>query len=804
LSRQGAALVAAPKGDSHTTGPPDGYNIAMKSATSFSLSARRRVQFITGIVAVVFAGALLTSLVGPSARGDSSGLKGKLLVLVVDRVSIEDFPSAETPFCAGLAREWSVGMMVTQTAEPVPRNIRSWTSYSVGDLGADYVTLGEGVRAKGARDAGQCFNSGERVSGFGSRTAGALYSKYTGYLAPDVGVVCLGYPQVQRNNDAAGNKDNAGLLGKLLIESGHQPAVVGNSDTLSRPARLSPLICCDQYGAVPLGDVSKNTQIQAPNLPGGYQTSVDALLEESRRLLGLADMLVVDTGDTGRIDRESGSLNPDLLERQRASALRKVDRIARDLASLLDLNESLMMVVSPGAPLEKRSEGDYLTPFIAAGKGFSRGLLTSQSTRRPGLINNIDLLPTALRFFDVEWPSQVVGTPSSTVKSTGDTVKYLKRLDRQFAVTRRARWPIVITYAAIAAVFTCIAALCIPGVNSRLRWPRDPRRLRTFIAPVSVVLLSAPLSFMVVSAFHYGGAVFPAIFCIGFSILVGGGAWLLQRGARRMDPFVAVCLLTSLVMLVDLFFGGRLVMIPILGVSALEGLRMYGLTNTLAALLIATFAWGVSGLAGDAVLKRGIARYFVLMALLVFSFVVGFGGLGANAGAFITALAVTLTFFTATSQRGFTAWRTTGIVAATALGTGLMVLLDSVIVHTHAGRVVSGGTSRFLPLVQRKLMIQLGQISFYLFPAIILIAAVVAFAIWFKRPGSFWESRWEAEKLQTATLFSLVVGSLVALVFNDTGIAMMAVMTLVSVLAMAFYLFQGRVEKSAGVLPESV
>jgi len=72
----------------------------------------------------------------------------------------------------------------------------------------------------------------------------------------------------------------------------------------------------------------------------------------------------------------------------------------------------------------------------------------------------------------------------------------------------------------------------------------------------------------------------------------------------------------------------------------------------------------------------------------------------------------------------------------------------------------------------------------------------VALAIWFRRPDSFWEKRWESQRLQTATLFSLVVGSLVALVFNDTGIAMLAVMTLVSVLAMAFYLTPDRAEEN--------
>ena len=768
----------------------------MKSGIALNSRAHRRGPVLTGLITILFVGALLTVFVKPQARALPAGLKGKLVVLVVDRLGVQDFPSQETPFCAGLARKWSIGMMVTQTAEPGPKKIKHWQSFTAGDFSAEYVTLGEGVRAKGARDAGLSFNSGEQPSGFSGRTAGTLYSYYTGYSAPKAGVVCLGFPQVWRNNEAAANEDNAGLLGRLLRESGRRAAVVGNSDDLRGLVRLAPLICCDERGAVPLGDVSDDTSMSTPDSTGGYRASPARLLEKSARLLGQADMLVVDGGDTGRIDRESSKLDPDLIKRERASELRNVDGIARELASLLDLKHSLLLVVSPGAPVEAREEGNYLTPFIAAGKGFGHGLLTSSSARRPGLINNSDFLPTALDFFGVQWPSQVVGAPMSTVKGPSDTVGYLKKLNEQFAVTREARWPIVVTYAVIAALFTCIAALCMPGINARLRWPREPGRLQVFIRPASVVLLSAPLSFVTVSAFHYSGSLFPALFCAGFSILVGGGAWLMQRGRRRLDPFVAVCLLTSLVILTDLFFGGRLIMLPLLGVSALEGMRMYGLTNILTGLLIATSVWGVAGLTGDTVLRRGIARWSILVVLLGFSFMIGFGGLGANAGGFIAALATTLTFFTATSERGFTGWRTAGVVTATAAGTACMILLDSVFVHTHAGKVVSGPAGRFLPLVQRKLMIQFGQISFYLFPAIVLIVAIVALAIWFRRPGSFWEKRWEGERLQTATLFSLVVGSLVALVFNDTGIAMLAVMTLVSVLAMAFYLTPDRAEES--------
>ncbi len=747
--------------------------------------ARAVLLLVFGCLFVALA--VLPSRAAPGARAASAGLQGKLVVVIVDRVGMSDFPSPRTPFCAALARKWSIGMLVTRTAEPPAARGKRAPDPVDPDLGADFVTLAQGVKARGGQDSELSFNSVERPSDLGGRTAGEQYSSYTGVAAPPEGVVCLGFQQVQRNNNAIGNRDNNALLGKLLGESGRNPAVVGNSDTLSRAVRFAPLVCSDERGTVGLGDVGDDTNVAAPDSPGGYRTSVPGLIAQSERLLETADLLVVDTGDTARLDRESPSTDAGYLKRQRAADLQDVDREVEALAARLDLDSSLLIVVSPGAPMEARADGDYLTPFIAAGKGLGRGLLTSRSTRRPGLINNVDFLPTALRFFGLRAPSQVIGSSMSTVKGPADTIGYLKKLDEQFMVTRKARWPIVVTYLVLALLAVCLAAACVPQVNARLRWPREPGRLARFVAPAAVVLLSAPLSFVVIGAFHYSGYLFAALFSVGFSVVLGLGAWLLQRARPAMNPVTSVCLFTSLVILVDLLAGGRLVMLPLLGVSALEGMRLYGLTNTLVGLMLATAVWGVAGLAGRRALEPGPVRYAALAALLGFCFAIGFGAMGANVGGFIAALATVLTFFVATSRRGFTAWRTAGMALATAAVTALMIFLDSLIVHTHAGKVVSGGGGKFLPLVQRKLMIQFGQISFYLFPAIILIAIVLALALWLRRPGSFWRRRWEEETLQTAVLFSLVIGSIVAMVFNDTGTAIMGVMTLVSFLALAYF-----------------
>ena len=760
------------------------YNIAMRMihVSNRRCRARKPVAGVSLLVLVLLV--VLASLVPASVLAASGGLKGKLVVLVIDRVGMQDFPTARTPFCLRLAQQWSLGMMVTHTVER--ENGKEL------DLGAEYVTLGAGVKSKGTfeqRDSGLAYNSSEVPAGSPqSRTAGELYARYTNRPAPPGGVVCLSWSQILRRNESAANGEGPGTLGQVLADAGKKTAVLGNADSMIRAVRLSPLICCDRRGAVAAGNVSDDTQIVAPESPGGYRSSEARLLEESKRLLATSDALVVDTGDTGRIDRQSASTDPYVLARDRRAALRRIDNLVRKTASLLDLDSSLLLIVSPGAPMENRANGDYLTPFIAAGKGFGRGLLTSLSTRRPGLVNSVDLLPTVAGYFDLGVPASVVGSTMSTVSRGGDHVGYLRKLDAQLGVTRSVRWPIVTTYYFLCAFELCLALLCLPGVKGRFRFPRDARRLAAFTSAAAPVLLAGPLSFIVVSAFHYGGYVFPTLFCTGFALVVGLGAWFWQKGRPRMNPAVTVCLLTVAVLVVDAFFGGRLLIVPLLGGSALEGIRLYGFGNPLTGVLLGVGIWGIAGLAGDRALDRGPVRWWALAAMVGLAFVIGFGKLGADTGGFVAALATALTFLFATSRRPFTAFRALAVAGITAAGTVAMIILDSVFVHSHAGKVLSGTAGSFAALVQRKLAIQFGQIGLVLIPALLLITATVAMVLWMRKPGSFWRRRWEEERLQTATLFSLFVGSLVALVFNDTGFVMLGTMTTVSVLVMCYYL----------------
>jgi hypothetical protein len=117
--------------------------------------------------------------------------------------------------------------------------------------------------------------------------------------------------------------------------------------------------------------------------------------------------------------------------------------------------------------------------------------------------------------------------------------------------------------------------------------------------------------------------------------------------------------------------------------------------------------------------------------------------------------------------------------------------MDSLFFRTHVGKAAGGGISRFLPMLGRKVAIQLGQVRFLLVPSLILIIAVVGAAIWVRRPRSVWAGEWERNRPLMAALFSILVGAIVALLFNDTGFAMLGAMALIAVIAICYYIAAG-------------
>ncbi len=742
--------------------------------------ARWRRALLTRAAAVLALLVLAGAFTCPFAR--SSDLRGKVVILVIDRTGPGDITPGGTPFLARLANRWSSGIMVTRTGER--------DTGREPDNCAGCVTLAAGTRARGAAGAELSFERGELLAGAGSETSAGSYSRLaSGTATPPGGSACLGMAAVVAGNTGGGTSDSVGLLGRELARAGKVAAVAGNQDSLTGPVRCSALIVSGPGGKVPQARLAGLTR-RAPPRPGGMVTDMEGLLAASRELLSRSDLLVIDTGDTGRADRERLLTGAGAFASARAGALRRADSFASRLAREMDLGSSLLLVVSPAAPTEARMKGNFATPFIAAGKGFSRGLISSPSTRRAGFVNNTDLAATVLRFFGLPAPPQPVGAAMNTAgKAPGGAtnLEHIAELDRQYMVTREARWPVVLAYLGCIGVFLVLSLACIPAVGARIGIVRRLPFLMRVLRPAAVVLLAAPASFLLVSAFSFDGWTFPLVFCAAYALAVGLAAYFVAGPAGRPDAVTLVCLLSAGVMMVDLLFGGRLLVFPLLGSSVQDGMRFFGISNAVSGMLIAYGVFGAVGLARDSVCAGGPARRGVFAGLAVLAFFVGFGLLGGDFGGFVTTVVTCLVLFFATGGRRFDRRRMLVVVGGAIGAAAALVVADAVFVHTHTSQALSAGSQQVFGLVGRKAVILLAQIRSVLVLALVMVASVVAIVLWMRRPGSFWEARWRSDRAFTSSLFALLSGSIVALLLNDTGIGMMGTMVMVAIPVTGFH-----------------
>ena len=716
-----------------------------------------------------------TRYLAPEAVADQAG--DKVVVVVVDRVSIDEFPSSSTPFCLELARRGAVGLMMTRMGKE--------------SAGAGYVTLGAGARSVGAGTSGLSFNSTEPLLDVsGLESAGVFHAAAYGEVAPKGSVVCLGFPEIQRSNEGSSIGAKPGLLGEELREAGIRSAVVGNADTYRRLRRFAPLIVCDYDGTVLAGDVGKDNYVADPTFPGGYRSDLPANSANFLELLNESDVMVVDLGDTLRVESEAGYLSPESYRVSKREALANIDSEIRFISSHLDLDKSLLIVLSPDSSLASRGEGDYLTPVIAVGGGIGRGLLSSPSTRRPGMIDNTDFAPTILDHFGLEVPESMVGRPFS-VKKHGGPLSYLKSLTAGLGVTRKVRWPLVIGLMAIGIMGLLAGPFFLlyqRRTESRSRWNDFRKRI---LPPLATVLLCAPLTFLLTSLFNYDNYYFPVLFSLIFPVFLGLALWWLLRRFGLLYPLVAVCFLTVLALVVDLFTGWHLLMRPLLGANALEGARYYGISNAYVGILLGCAVMGVAGLVwelNNRGSKPGVqidrkVRGVVLGIFILLAFIVGLGVLGANIGGFITVLATGVILYWALSGRGMNLSRTAITIASVLAGLVIVLGLDLLFFEGHAaragGRVAKSGPQVVFDVFRSKLSISFWQIRYFLVPAILFLVAMLVVLLWIRRDTPGVQRAWVEITPLMAGFYTVLVGGLVGLVFNDTGVVLCGLFAMV-------------------------
>jgi hypothetical protein len=446
-------------------------------------------------------------------------------------------------------------------------------------------------------------------------------------------------------------------------------------------------------------------------------------------VLARCPLTVVDLGVLGSTERA----------RALATADTELARLVADAPA-----GSTIMVTAPGAA----SKPPHLQLALVSGPGYQAGVLHAASTRQPALVVLTDLNATVLGWLGRASPADAVGDPITRVGrgSLSSTIDALISRDTAEQVWRSTHNAFFWTYSLADAVVLAAVVLAAWGATAE----RRRRRARGWRV-AGVFAAAVPAGTFLANLVPWSSSPHPALVLYAVTTVLALAVALAALAAGRrlgsrdpLAPFGLICLLTLIVLGVDVMTGSRLQLETPFGLSVLEAGRFYGIGNE---------ALGIYGIAGllaagwlalvqlrrstssrrPALLAVGVVAVFAVFAS-------GWPGFGGKVGGTISMVPCFLLLGLAVAGVRLT-WRRMLLVAVSGLALFAVFALISYLVPAtgksdigaFAGSTLHGNSGS---LLLRKINSNIGSLSVNAFsPLIPLVVVVSGLMLW--RPAWF-------------------------------------------------------------------
>jgi hypothetical protein len=484
--------------------------------------------------------------------------------------------------------------------------------------------------------------------------------------------------------------------------------------------------------------------------------------------------------ESGRVDFCTCDAGPDDIR----EALSETDYIAingaaaggdGELASCIDLVANLLapedlLIVAALAPRNAPFIG--LAPIVVRGPSFSSPALTSPTTRRGGVVANIDLAPTVLAFFRLPAPpSYRNGSPMTAHPRADFQVPQAVWLD---AKSRQAD-----AFRPLGLSVLFLLQLVLIAASVQTRWLR-----RTWPHPRAMLFL------MSLPAATYATVALPTRWPPAALLLVViAVALVLSRlivlgppaGALApTGPVVRIAGLTALLLVIDVTTHARLQPLAPIGYSFGFGGRFYGIGNEAAGLLMAAgilLCGALSAVARPALLSRLLPAGVAVVVTAAIA-----PPLGADAGNTL-AIVIALGAFALGRWGGRRSWLVAPLVGLAALA--LLIATAHLDASrgpehmTHIGRawtrLTEEGWAYFAEFLGR--LFAQSRDALLATPASPIAAAWVAFWTYaLLRPVGFVRRAYDRLPESRVTLSAIAVGGIAAALLNDSTIAIPTMM----------------------------
>ncbi|AFS78348.1 alkaline phosphatase-like protein [Gottschalkia acidurici 9a] len=661
----------------------------------------------------------------------------KVYVVVANKLTLQDINNMEN--LKNLASTGSLGLMNTKGSN----NANS----SEG-----FLSINSSSRAYGRSNYSQAFNlTNQKLS---------LYKTRVGYIEDNqyqVGNVEIN--RIKNENLEKSYDSTIGALGDNMHSAGLKTAVFGNSDTDEITSRMGSIIPMDSNGLVDFGNVD-SILVKDENYPYGVRTDYEKILKEIKKIKDEVSLTVIDTGDLDRLASYNQYLSDETFNYHRENIIKNIDNFIKELTTEMDDN-STIMIISPNVEQE-RIAASKLSPIVIWENKSESSILTSGTTRREGIVTNLDIAPTISNILKAP-TKNFVGHNIKSIK-VDNNIEFIENLDKSTNLVSNLRSPFLTVYNTFTIV-TIILSLIVLVLNLKdnKKLVRTIESMTLTIILLPIVLLILPL-FNIVNQYIY---ILVSISMILFTLLI-------LNFISKKYRIWALIFLNFLIITLDIGTGSTLARSSIMGYDPIIGARYFGIGNELVGVLLGSMALTVSFLLDK------VNNKLSLVLLPISIVIVAHPSLGANVGGTISILFAVIIFIFLLSNININFRR------LMLIGIGVVAIIFAIGVidiyispnPTHLGQtflmILQKGPMFITGIVVRKMQMNIKLIGVSMWGKVLftsLMFSSIALTLFKDKVRRIFKEN----KYLDIGLISLIAGSIVGLLVNDSGLLLAAI-----------------------------
>lgn len=629
-----------------------------------------------------------------------------------------------------------------------------------GDQGSDdrksLASMGAGRRANTASDSYINFKEY-------SKEEADIYKAATGKTPKKINDLSIN-KSLNENKEYGEYGAVLGSLGQTLSDNNIKVAVLGNSDTVQngelKENRNICLIAMDNYGRVEDGNID-DINIQDNNMPFGIRTDYDKLTEQTKTFYENKDALFVDLGDTYRLDQYKEFLNDNTYLKMKETINNNISKYLESVFNMVGDND--VVYIASAFPSKLANSNKQLVSPIIKFKGNKKGLLSSATTRRDGVVANIDVGVDILNEFGLK-NEYMVGRTYNLIEKD-DNIKFLTHQLEKMATVFSIRSDVIKVFVGIISISWVIGIIAILFKN------RIPNKDKVFGLLKEFIKLGIimPVAFLLAPIFNFKT---PISMTIGLIITTIGlyllGRVLFKDDLKQMGFFA---LITILVIVIDCIFGTYLMKNNIMSYDAMIGARYYGVGNEYEGVSIASPIFAFAILLNY---NKKIPKWLVVIASILILISSAYPTMGANVGGAISQTAAYLLFIMLIFNVKLDFKKAILIVIAVVGVVGAFAFFDIVSgSESHLGlfvqQILLNGPSTIIQTFSRKIAmnLKLAQTSIWVN---ILLAGILTIGVFIAKPPKPFRMIQKRYPMIFKGFIASMVGCIVTLLVNDSGI----------------------------------